>query len=186
MPRRVFLAKTDRESQKNSCLAKTGISCQDGYFLPRWIERAKKIHFLPRWVFLAKSGRVRVQKRTFSEFDRIFLAVIGYFLPRRIEEQNKQKIYIFLKKWNYFKLVPTCSYCPIPHPKAKNMCFWNQLESDRANPCNFLTGHVIIICKWDFGPRQCPRHEILKKFKNGMSITFFPIFGPWLTWLSKK
>ena len=57
---------------------------------------------------------------------------------------------------------------------------------DRANPCNFLTGHVITICKWDFGFQIWKNHKIEKNMKIFINLTFLRVISHQLLQLPEK
>ena len=57
------------------------------------------------------------------------------------------------EKGIFRKLVPSCSYCPIPRWKAEYESIQMQLVPDRANPCVFLTGHVSMIFDYNMQMR---------------------------------
>ena len=60
------------------------------------------------------------------------------------------------------------------------------LVPDRANPCDFLTGYVIMICKWDFVFQKWKNHEIEKNMKIFTDLTFFRLISHQLLWLREK
>ena len=82
------------------------------------------------------------------------LVFFQLFLVMRGQQRGKKVI--------FSKLVPSCSYCPIPHQKAKCESNRMQLVPDRANPCDFLMGHVIMI--YDYNMQM----TFLSQLKTGL------------------